>query len=409
MQHLSFSPIDPQHLISTSGSKVRWWDANGHQLPPTLDGSHISFSPDHTHFALCNGNVVTVLNSVSKAIVAKFQAENEAQHCCFSPDGRLVAVAVVKTAYVWNIASPDPHLIQTFVGHTVDITSLVFSSPSSLISASMDESVKFWQIGPLLADQVETEPGSTPTALPSIQSVSLQASAGIAISSDEDGVLKTWDISTGLCKETFQIPAARDISDGDGDAKLIDGRLIFAWCKNSKTHIWDVNKEELLKTLDALETSFCRGLRISGDGSKVLFLHDEGIQAWSMWTWEPVDNVKLGLEVPYLDSLCTDSSRVWVLSMDSSAQEGWDFIVSGTSPISFNPSTGRPHLDFIGGSKWQTSGPSWIKDTVGEKRVFQLSGRYAIPVDVQWDGQHLFAGYRSGEVLILDFSHLLPQ
>ena len=118
-----------------------------------------------------------------------------------------------------------------------------------------------------------------------------------------------------------------------------------------------------------------------------------------MQTWELVGEVKLGLEeLPYLDSLCIDSSRVCVKSMGSSAQEGWDFGVSGSSPVPFDPSTGRPHLDFIGGARWQTGGPSWIKDTVTGKEVFQLCGVYAKYNDVQWDGQYLVAGYESGEV-----------
>jgi len=406
--HVSFSPIDPQHIISVSGNKVWWWDANGHQIPPTSDGSHISFSPDHTQFALCNGEVVTVLNSDSRGIVAEFHVANsDAKYCCFSPDGRLVAAVAWSTAYVWDIASPDPHLVGTFVGHTDSITSLVFSSPSSLISGSEDGSVKFWKIGTLSSDQIATDSGSSMIASSPILSISLQPRAGIVISSDCHGVVKTWDLSTGLCIATCQILAIRDIVIGGGDAKFLDGRLIFAWYKNTKICIWDTEKEELLKTLDTLTPSDCWGFRISGDGSKVFFLHERGIQAWHMWTWEPVGEVTLGLEKrPYLDPFYIDSSRVWIHYRNSPAQEGWDFV---TSPVPFDPPTGRPQLDFIGGTWRQTEGPSWIKDTATGKKVFQLDGRYVKPFDVQWDGRYLVAGYRSGEVLILDFHHLLPQ
>ena len=407
VQHVGFSPMDLQHLISISGGKVWWLDVNGHQIPPTYDGSEISFSPDCTQFALCNGKVVTVLNCESKAIVAEFYMDYDAHYCCFSPDGRLVAAAADNTAYVWNITSPDPHLVETFVGHASSIRSLIFSSPSSLISASGDGSVKFWKISISSVDQVAADLGSTPIKSPSIVIVSLQARAGIAISSDRDGVVKTWDLSTGLCKATFQIPAAKDITFIMGDAKLIDSRLVFAWYSAEKIHIWDTGKGELIKTLDISEKSFCRGLRISGDGSKVIFLDDKGIQAWSMWTWELVGEVKLGFKgIIHLDPLCIDSSRVQIHSVNS--QEGWDFGVSGSSPISFEPSIGRPHLDFIGGTSWQTRGPSWIKDTTTGKRVFQLKGKYVDPNDVQWDGQYLVAGYESGEVLILDFHHVIP-
>ena len=408
VRHVSFSPMDPQHLISISGDKVWWWDVNGHQILPTHNGSYISFSPDHTQFALCNGKVVTIQHLSSGTIVAKFHvAIGSIKHCCFSPDGRLVAAAAQSTAYVWDIVNPEPHLIATFVGHINGIESLVFSSPSSLISASWDRSVRFWKIGALSADQAATD---TPIELPSIKSVSLQARAGIAISNDEDGEVKTWDLSTGICKTTLQIPGAKDISIGGGDLKLIDGRLIFAWYQDEEIHIWDTGKGELTKTLDVLKPSYSLGLRIAGDGSKVILLLDRSIQAWSMWTWEPLGKVKLGLkETPYLDSLCIDSSRVCIHSEDSSAKEGWDFGIGGSSPVPFDPSSGRPYLDFIGGASWQTNHPPWIKDTATGKEVFKLRGRYAEPSDVQWDGQYLVAGYESGEILIVDFHHMLPQ
>ena len=60
MCHISFSPINPSHLISTSGGKVWEWDTNGNQISSTCDGSYIAFSPDHTQSALCNGNNVIV-------------------------------------------------------------------------------------------------------------------------------------------------------------------------------------------------------------------------------------------------------------------------------------------------------------------------------------------------------------
>ena len=404
VQHVIFSPMDPQHLISTSGRKVWWWDVNGLSIPPVYNGFHVSFSPDHTQFALCDEKVVTVRNSDSRAIVAEFDNADTGIYCCFSPDGKLVAAAGGNTAYVWDITSPDPHLVETFIGHTGIIIYLVFSSPFSLISASGDGLVKFWKIGVLSDD-----PGSTLIILPSIRSVSLQAKIGVAISSDKNGVVKTWDLSTGLCKETFKIPAAKDVDMSNGDAKLINGRLVFAWYRDGKIHIWDAGKVVLIKTPD---TSKCWGLRISGDESKVFFLHDGGLQAWSMWTWEPVGEVTLGLNLklkgkPHLDCLYIDSSKVWI-HCGGSVQEGWDFGVSNPSPVSFDPSIGRQQLDFIGGAVWQGCGSSWIKDTATGKKAFQLGGKYANPNDVQWDGQYLVAGYESGEVLILDFHDMLP-
>ena len=428
--HVTFSPTDPQHLIFISCGEIWQWNVNGYTTPPIGNGSFITFSPDHTQFALCDWGVVTVQNSTSRAIVAKLHVADGDTCCCFSPDGRLIAAAAGKIAYVWDITTPDPHLVETFVGHTEVITSLVFTSPSSLISASIDQSVKLWQLGVSSTDPAATDPESTSLTSATIDSISLQAEDGIAISTNVHGVVKIWDISTGLCKSSFQIPFDEDMHFDDVDfgqrnAKLIDGRLIFVWYKGGKIYIWDIGKGVLLQTLDVF---YCMDLRISGDGSKIFCLLVNSIQAWSMWTWELVGEVELGVKgIPYLDSLCVDGSRIWVyvLSEDLSAQKGWDFGVSGSSPVPIDPAIGRPHLDFIGGpcldfigelqldsisdASWQSNSPPWIRDTVTGKEVFQLSGRYEKPTDVQWDGQYLVAGYRSGEVLILDFHCIYPH
>jgi len=395
-EHVSFSPADPQYLLSISNTKVCQWDINGCKISPTYDGSYVAFSPDGTQFVLCNETVVTVQNSNSGEIVAQFHVVNDCtQHCCFSPDGRLVAVAGLINTYVWDITSLDPHLVETFISHTTDIISLAFSSPSSLISASIDKSVRFWQIGGLSTDQVEADLQFTPSISAPIQSVSLQARHGVAISSDSAGVVKTWDILTGLCKTSFQTPVEGNCKR---DVQLIDGRLILVWLGDEKVHIWDTEKGELLQTLD---TSGWGVLRISGDGSKVFFLNRQLIQAWSMWTWEPMGKVEVG-GWEYLDPLQVDGSRIWVQLKDQSTL-GWDFGTSGSSPVQLsNPSLERPRLDI-------TCGPWKIKDTVTGRDVFELFGRYKRFYSIVWDGQYLAVGYQSGELLILDFHHMYSE
>ena len=259
---VSFSPLNPQHIFSVSDDKICEWDTDGYQIPSTYDGSHIIFSPDHTKFALCNGNDITVQNSDSRTTVARFNVSDYTECFCFSPDGNFIAAAVDTTAYVWDITSQDPHLIATFIDHTDDITSLVFSSPSSLVSVSDD--VKFWKIGTSPSDNISANSQSTPFCSAWIKSITLQARDGIVVSSDRDGVVKTWDISTGVCKASFQTPAGDCYPWAKQDARLIDSRLIFIWCPYDKIHVWEIETGELLQTL---VTPQLYDLRISGDGS----------------------------------------------------------------------------------------------------------------------------------------------
>jgi hypothetical protein len=56
-------------------------------------------------------------------------------------------------------------------------------------------------------------------------------------------VVKTWDISTGLCKASLCTPAQGiDLRD----VWLIDGRVVFGWYAGQKIHLWDTRKGELL-------------------------------------------------------------------------------------------------------------------------------------------------------------------
>ena len=97
---------------------------------------------------------------------------------------------------------------------------------------------------------------------------------------------------------------------------------------------------------------------------------------------------------------------IWVNFEDSQTQ-GWDFGISDPTPIPLpdvNPDD--PHLEL--NSQW-TANQHRIRDKGTGNEVFHLSGKYAHPTDIQWDGQYLVAGYESGEVLILDFNHMLHQ
>jgi len=396
VDHVNFFPTDPQHFLSVCGGKVRQWDIDKHQVGHAYDGSHVTFSSDGTQSISCYMGAVKVQNSSSGVTVTEFQtANNVSKCCCFSPDSRLVAVASHNTAYVWDITSSTPNLIETFTGHTTEITSLVFSSPTSLISASEDQSIKFWQIVCSLKDSLEA-PEPTSLTLANIRSITLQTRDGIIITSDSDGVVRTWDILTGLCKASFQTPAKGIFYKGD--AQLINGKLIFGWCEDGKISIWDSEKGELL-TIDKPGDS--GDLKMSEDGSRVFCLADWYIQGWSIQTGKSVGRVWVGFES--YGPLAVDNSKVWFWDGSYSREEGWDF--AGSSPVRL-PYAPPYRLHPNGIMLWD-SGLQGVKDTRTGKVVFQLSKRYGRPHDVQWNAQYLVACFSVMEVLVLDFSYIL--
>jgi len=391
--HVMFSPTDPQHLISVSGDKVWHWNINGHQTIPAHTGSCVAFSPDGTQLVSCHEKDIVVQNTSSWEIVAKFHAINgPIDHCCFSPDGRLIAGSCAHIAHVWNSTGPHPHPIKTFAGGTESITSLAFPSPFSLISSSYDGSVKFWEISTLQADPLVADPESTSF----IESITLQTEDNIAISMNLYRVVRIWDISTGLCRASIETRAK---VIGKEDIRLINGRLILVWYIHNVIHLWDVEKGELLQAVDAPSDETVVDLRISGDGSNVFCLHWRSIQAWSVQTGN-VCKVELEPGASHR-SLTVNGSRVWVHSLDSEPL-GWDFGTPGSHPVQL-PKSGL--LLFQNAMLWDIH-KFRILDAVTRRVVFQLAGRFVRPIESQWDGCYLVAGYQSGEVLILDFNHV---
>jgi len=312
--------------------------------------------------------------------------------CCFSPDGRLVAVATAQNVHVWDITGSDPHLVETFVGHTNNITSLAFSSLSILVSASEDRSVRFWQIGTSSADPVVTGPKSTPLALTPIKSITPKVETGTIIPSDLGRVTKTWGILTSPCKGSLQIPAE---DSHQSNIQPIGNKLIFAWYTDREINIWDAERGELLQKIN-VPGGRVKALRVSGDGCKVFCLYVRSIQAWDICTGEAVGKVQLWHNVREI--LATDGSKVWV-----SSGQGWDFGIPGSSPVQLvSGPPSRLHLNDT--RLWETN-MSRMRDVVTGKIVFQLPHRFGKPVYVQWGGQCLLACFRLGEVLVLDFSH----
>ena len=398
---VSFLPTNSQLLLSSSyDGTVQQWSIDGHQIGSPIPGSYATFSPDGTQFVSCSGMAVTIRNTDSEMIMAEFNLVKRVDYYCFSPNGRVIAVAAGHTIYLWDITGPDPCLIQTLIGHTSTITSLVFPSSLTLISASLDKSVKFWQIGASSGDPVGPDSESPPLTSASIQAVSLQSKDGLAFSVDSEGVVKIWDIFTGLCKESIVTPA-RNIPAGD--MQVIGGKLAIAWYESVEdewtVYFWDAQSSELQRV--GTIKYYSTGLRMSGDGLRVCCVDAWDIHFWTIETRMHVSRACPGYSY-CLDPLRMDNSKVFFCSKSST--QVWDFGTPSSTPIQiFETPSDRPHLNLI---NWKPSdtGLARIQDRVTGKDIFQLCGRYAEPSAMQWDGQYLIAGNVSGEVLILDFS-----
>ena len=208
-------------------------------------------------------------------------------------------------------------------------------------------------------------------------------------------MVKTWDISTGIHKASFQTPA----KDNRRDVQLIDERLILVYHADNKIYVWDAGNRKLLLEVGGVHC-LAEDLRISGDGLKIFHLYAPSIWAWSIQTGEAVGKVEIGYGGES-GSLTVDGSKVWA-HWPQSEYQGWDFGTSGSTPTKLS---GMPVLS-DGNVLWDPR-QGRIKNAVTGAVIFQLSGRFANPADVQCDGSHLVAGYESGQILILNLKDVM--
>lgn len=414
MASIAFIPEYPGRLIAASEAGfIQQYDIKGSKIKgPTL-GIHTAFSSDGSRFVSHGGRSTIVQDSDSRNIISYLPAHDRSvNRYCLSPNGKFVVGVGNATAYVWNTTTPSASLHETFNLHNSDISSLTFSS--SLVSASNDKLVRFWQIGDSAPNRVTMDARPTPPALNGITSVILQVEEDTTISINSAGVVGLWELSTGLCKIFFQTFEA----DGGyaSDARLVGSVLIVAICDPSnawKISTWNVEKEDRLPIVDLPRDISIRDLRISRDGTRAFGLDAQNIQIWSTETGRSVGTIPFeGACCPYSPTFILDGSRVWIHS-ENSPPQGWDLKHPRSPPLppSDIPSD-RHQLDFIqvDDTKVPNTGHTRINNTITREEVFRLPERFARPSVAQWDGRYLVAAYDgTGVLLILDFAHMIPQ
>ena len=397
----NFSPTSPRLLFVVSSSRaVLQWNIDGPEPHGDLiefQNSKAAFSFDGTCWISSQGSAANVYNSDSGALVARLQIPGSDlgsyTYWFIFPNGKYVACGAGSTVFVWDITGPDPHIINMFIGHTDVITSISFSF--SLISSSNDKSIKFWQMGASPKEPIVFDKEPLSSASPPLTTISLQAKDNVAILVERGGVVRTWDLSTGLCRASFSTKA---FPRSKREVWLIGDRVIFVWCTTKQIHIWDTKGRKHHQIMDLMSDFSTTRLRISGDGSKVFVLDHEYLQALSTQTGEVIGKVRLEGEQSG-NPLTVDGSRVWVHFMNSQTQ-GWDFGSLTSAPVPLSdppPHSIRPHLNFINCTRIPGAGPSRVEDTVTRKEVFRLTGRFMSPIITEWDGRFLVAGYHSGE------------
>jgi WD40 repeat protein len=146
-----FSPDGDYLVVIGTGSDVEIWDTSNwtlyNKIPFPGGGANLAFSPDGENI-FAAGNSLWYWN-IHEGIISQFDGDGSDvtySQIAFSPFGDFFATGVMNGEIHLREATTG-NLINILAGHTLPVKGLQFSSDGSfLVSASIDDSVRFWGI-----------------------------------------------------------------------------------------------------------------------------------------------------------------------------------------------------------------------------------------------------------------------
>ncbi|NJN98404.1 MAG: WD40 repeat domain-containing protein [Anaerolineales bacterium] len=237
-----------------------------------------AFSPDGKLLAVALANNTVQLRQASTGAVIKILADHTSiiKRVSFSPDGTLLAAASANDITLWRIA--DGKILRTLTGSSGALLNHVAFSPDGKLLAAgaySEDSVHLWQI-------------STGEELPSLQEQSLLdkrygAALSLAFSPDgavlasgtSSGMVRLWQVSTGTL--------LRKLENGTGIVNNVtfspDGTSLASAADDGIVRLWRIADGKLLYTLPSPEP--VRSVTFSPDGDSLVAVLEKGnIQTW---------------------------------------------------------------------------------------------------------------------------------
>ncbi len=213
------------------------------------------------------------------------EADLAIRSLAFSPDGRLLATAgEFSSVHTWDAETGTA--LAAFAGHTAAAGSVTFFDDEALVSGSVDQTVRVWEMNPGWRLERTIGAVNQPELISHrVTSLDFSAAADQLLVAggvpSRSGELQVFNVADGA--RQFFLPQAHD--DVIYSARFSpDGKRIASGSADKYIRTFDVTSSQLLRRLEG-HTNYVLGLAWKGDGSTLVSAAaDNSIKVWNSET-----------------------------------------------------------------------------------------------------------------------------
>ncbi|KAF3937773.1 hypothetical protein ABW19_dt0204807 [Dactylella cylindrospora] len=313
---VAFSPNGK--ILATASDEMVWmWDAGTGVLMQTLDAhetpvNDVLFSID-SKVLISSSDKIRLWDTGTGALIhALDKHAGWYENLAISPNGKVLASGFVDVVALWDIE--DGELIRTLEDYSGSVRSVEFSPNGKILASGDNERI-------ILRDAatgaiLQVLEGHTE----SINAISFSSNSKILASASIDKTIKLWDMGTRTLIQTLA-------SLKSGPSKLVfspyPGSAILASACGDWIDLWDASTKKLTRTITGC-ASRPTALAFSPDGSILASgLEDRTVKLWDV-KWKASATTSDGARGPVTDVVFSPDGKVLASISNSPIVKLWN-------------------------------------------------------------------------------------